>query len=931
MPSKSVPLVQLEIAAFAIQRRLATYAYSESDLLSAAQRLITEAIEGNRGEEEDDDSLWEASNSRKLDSAARIGSSLSRVGVTDGRSSQLLRLLVIIAFCIDGNHASGRLLGTELLAEDDLSEELRVILAIACPSIARRCLPSEPANPASRPLVMLAASVASLEAVDPQVITSALVQYVHDLGVNGLGYLAHLAIRSLNRTLELRFDQVLAGRDFPLAAALIDGMSRAGLHFALPSQEAALKQDGILGSAEPSLVCLPTGAGKTLVGLIALASVIRDASDCVVFLAPYLAIRRQVQEAAKRLLESHLDVDDAWTVKSSATRPSLVVDTPESFDARLRSDPTLLWRLRGIVLDEAHILASGHRGVLVDALLTRLTMSGADFPRPKLVLLSALLEEDVNVSAWLRRVGTPSAAVSRWRPSARRLAVWRKDGRLEWIRTLAPRARGAVALKLAEGRVEPAHPQLSPGNRFRPPSARLQQCDENVALLATALHTQDQLPTLIITGSRSRARSVARSLAERLAERPPEFPRVASLIETVIGGFPECSDLIPLLQRGVAYHTAGLPPRLRVLVEETCAAGELSFVSSTTSLAEGADLPFGRTILADWTFPVGPGEYSAFAPALWRNIAGRCGRPTSHIEGETIIVEETPPLAFASAAAQWEALRQMLTSEVRIECSLGSGGDLSPLGLERLLQQALAAIGQFEGQEEVHRVFIDGLLAVHVGGDTVRILARSSVEGRLFGGPFPLARRNSPVALTSYGRSFSKCAVLPETAERLAALLTAPFAAEDTAALCSEVLAAVAECIELSQTALAKVLRGETVQGLWLRSEHVAHACRRWLEGAPATSILIELAEMGRHGTPAKRTALRLWVQGASSEDQWHRYLESLGDFIQSVLSEFLPRALSSMVELRTLVTPEPGWERALPVALDQVNAAARRWRDAEL
>jgi hypothetical protein len=127
------------------------------------------------------------------------------------------------------------------------------------------------------------------------------------------------------------------------------------------------------------------------------------------------------------------------------------------------------------------------------------------------------------------------------------------------------------------------------------------------------------------------------------------------------------------------------------------------------------------------------------------------------------------------------------------------------------------------------------------------------------------------------------------------------------------------------------VLRGETVQGLWLRSEHVAHACRRWLEGAPATSILIELAEMGRHGTPAKRTALRLWVQGASSEDQWHRYLESLGDFIQSVLSEFLPRALSSMVELRTLVTPEPGWERALPVALDQVNAAARRWRDAEL
>ena len=64
----------------------------------------------------------------------------------------------------------------------------------------------------------------------------------------------------------------------------------------------------------------------------------------------------------------------------------------------------------------------------------------------------------------------------------------------------------------------------------------------------------------------------------------------------------------------------------------------LKVVAATTTLAEGVDLPFRVTILADWlTFD---GDKSRpMESLLFKNIAGRCGRAGQFTEGDTIIFD----------------------------------------------------------------------------------------------------------------------------------------------------------------------------------------------------------------------------------------------------------------------------------------------------
>src|SRR5208337_2404592 len=93
-----------------------------------------------------------------------------------------------------------------------------------------------------------------------------------------------------------------------------------------------------------------------------------------------------------------------------------------------------------------------------------------------------------------------------------------------------------------------------------------------------------------------------------------------------------------LLRRGVAYHNSTVPQEVRELIEESVKQRALKVVCSTTTLAEGVDLPFRVTIIADWlTWDVG--KQKPMTGLLFRNVAGRCGRAGIYTEGDTIIFD----------------------------------------------------------------------------------------------------------------------------------------------------------------------------------------------------------------------------------------------------------------------------------------------------
>src|SRR5262249_34936864 len=101
-----------------------------------------------------------------------------------------------------------------------------------------------------------------------------------------------------------------------------------------------------------------------------------------------------------------------------------------------------------------------------------------------------------------------------------------------------------------------------------------------------------------------------------------------------------------LLKHRIAYHHAGLPPRVRIAVEEAIRARMIDFVFATTTLAEGVNFPFSTVIVQALALREAPekgrgARYHPVTPRSFWNIAGRAGRPGVDREGQAILFEPT--------------------------------------------------------------------------------------------------------------------------------------------------------------------------------------------------------------------------------------------------------------------------------------------------
>ena len=99
-----------------------------------------------------------------------------------------------------------------------------------------------------------------------------------------------------------------------------------------------------------------------------------------------------------------------------------------------------------------------------------------------------------------------------------------------------------------------------------------------------------------------------------------------------------------LLRNRIAYHHAGLPPRVRVALEDAIRAGYIDYVFATTTLAEGVNFPFATVVVQSLALREAPqlgrpSRYQPVTPRVFWNLAGRAGRPGYDKEGQVILFE----------------------------------------------------------------------------------------------------------------------------------------------------------------------------------------------------------------------------------------------------------------------------------------------------
>ena len=866
---------------------------------------------------------------RDLVAAARIlDLAATTRGLSDVQNRKDVATLAACAFGMSGAAVSATaVIDGHRLLNSELSEGELVALALSSPAIARESLRKLPVGSSHRACVE--SVLAFLARGDEQhwdMASEALQRATYEEHEAWEGSLLRFSRLSLAHVGQLSTAKVLLPNEalFPLGylQRLIDDSP-----LLLPSQYEAITMNGVITSDRNLLIALPTATGKTLLGELSLMSSLGREPGLVCYIAPYVALGRQVVDKITRHVPAEVRVHrlvgnyQEPDPLDPENRQEVLVATPERFDALLRLRPEVLPSIRCVVFDEAHMIGNGHRGIRLEGILTRLRMASLrGEPVPRIVLLSAVLSNSQALADWID-VEIGNVVRGTWRPTAKRLLRWTEDGMLKLHAGDDP---------LRHDPNEVLGDTLLPWPRkgfyqasYFSSIAQLPQAMENVAYLAEFEHDQYNQPVLCVCSTRSKTRVLAGRLAQRFPSIDYLPQSIRNITDLVDRRYPYLRPLKEALRKGVAYHNSSLPHDVREGIERAVEGRDLKVVAATTTLAEGVDLPFRTTILADWTMYDGT-RTRPMESLLFKNIAGRCGRAGQFTEGDTIIFDNPVGEAQLTTPARRPEIQNeiffsdtqpALTSAI---CSADRDVSVSSVG-----SQLLAAIAENPEMDDLAQSFHSLSFAYRAGDRTAaeRIsLAHHGILDDSDGQPLAVAA--SPVQLTAFGEAANAGGLSPATAKTFRAALSelAHLASsrEDFIEVSVGLLKALGNVAEQGNSDLRRGVSNPKSRPV-VRLDELRIVLDLWTSGQSFETIFAGLPSNRRS---KRKPQLDLWLHGVPEESTWIEQFTKFHDFMNNCVVEyFLPWVLRAAQPIAEIddhpERPWREWARFVELGID--------------
>ncbi|PKV82820.1 DEAD/DEAH box helicase [Streptomyces sp. TLI_146] len=445
-----------------------------------------------------------------------------------------------------------------------------------------------------------------------------------------------------------------------------------------------------------SLISVPTSAGKTLMAQLVICSHLAQKPGRVVYVSPMRSLGREMRGALRgrlRLLERKLVAEQPDFPLADGSG-SLVGDvdivTPERLMHMIRNNPgTALDEVSLIVVDEAHHLAQGRRGFVLESLLA-LLRTRSDI---RLVLLSAAVGNRAALASWLdpTRPAEEVYFTDDWR-GPRRLHGLMYPQLLKDQAERTPRKPSKNQPSTTRATV-PVAPRLdirptansdtfgltvppvgtrayaSPNSRQWKAATKLSGIPDYKVFAAGAAALTRAGSVLMVVASKVIARNAAHAMAEHMDVRP----EAAALTEFLAETLGEQHPLVDCTRHGVAFHHADLPDDVLHAVEQGLRDGDLLAIASTTTLTDGVNLPV-RTVIIHHTVEGDPtrGNQRGLSPAKLLNAIGRAGRAGRESEGWIILTRPYPPRVAEFETLTPDSERLTATSELLSEDALRS-------------------------------------------------------------------------------------------------------------------------------------------------------------------------------------------------------------------------------------------------------------------
>ncbi|CQH62362.1 ATP-dependent DNA helicase Hel308 [Halobacterium hubeiense] len=418
-----------------------------------------------------------------------------------------------------------------------------------------------------------------------------------------------------------------------LPEGVADHLESGGIEELYPPQAEAVEAG--VAEGESLVASVPTASGKTLVAELAMLSAVERGGKAL-YIVPLRALAGEKATEFEEFEQFGFSVGvSTGNYEDDGSRLSgndIIVATSEKVDSLVRNGAGWIDDLSCVVADEVHLVDDDHRGPTLEVTLAKLRQRVQDL---QVVALSATVGNADEIAEWL----DAELVDSTWRPIDLRTGVHYGQG-----------------VHYDDGTQE----ELATGGSD----------SQTAAIVEDTL--QDGGSTLVFVNSRRNAEAAARRLADVTKQgiSDDDRQRLREVADEIRGvsDTETSDDLADAVEKGAAFHHAGLAREHRELVEDAFRERAIKVVSATPTLAAGVNTPSRRVVVRDWQRYDGTaGGMQPLSVLEVHQMFGRAGRPGRDPYGEAVLLannhDELEELFDRYIYAEPEPVRSKLAAE----------------------------------------------------------------------------------------------------------------------------------------------------------------------------------------------------------------------------------------------------------------------------
>lgn len=391
--------------------------------------------------------------------------------------------------------------------------------------------------------------------------------------------------------------------DLPVDRVIRELVKAQGITELYPPQQNSLPY---VLKGENVVLSVPTASGKTLVAYLAILEASLRGKKSL-YIVPLRALASEkwndLQPFRELGIKIGISTGDLSQASSHLSRNDIIICTSEKADSLLRHGAGWLNEVEIVVADEIHLINDYSRGPTLEMVLTRMRVMN---PNLQIIALSATIQNADAIASWL----DARLFESEWRPVPLREGIFYKDT--------------IYFLDGAEKAIE------GTGKTER--------------LVVDTIEEGGQ--TLVFVNSRRSAQRLAQKLGDLVKQYITDDQAVLEEAADSISSSEDATiiarKLADSLQKGVAFHHAGLLHSHRSLIENLFRQRILKCIVATPTLAAGVNTPARRVIMKHLYRYSGEAGCMIPIPLIEiKQAMGRAGRPGYDKEGEAILLAKS--------------------------------------------------------------------------------------------------------------------------------------------------------------------------------------------------------------------------------------------------------------------------------------------------